>query len=62
MIFKWENLPALVLGPSERVLNQLGVLGFLGGGENKGGVGGGILGLVLGDSCRLGKSEERCYG
>jgi hypothetical protein len=34
-----------------RRVDQLGIFGLLGGGEDEGGVGGGILGLVFGDSC-----------
>ena len=34
-------------------LHQLGIFGFLGGGEDEGGVGGGILRLVLFDCCRM---------
>jgi hypothetical protein len=31
----------------DSIVNELGVLGLLGGGEDEGGVGGGILRLVL---------------
>jgi len=34
-------------------INQLGIFGLLGCGENEGGVGGGILGLVFADGCEI---------
>ena len=37
-----------LLGLSDSGIEESGVLGLLGGSENQGGVGGGILGLVLG--------------
>lgn len=51
----------LLLGEGDGLVNQLGVLGLLGGGEDEGGVGGGILGLVLGDGCRLGMRSAFVY-
>ena len=41
----------LLLGEVDGGIDQLGVLGLLGGSENKRGVGGSILGLVLSDAC-----------
>ena len=41
----------LLLGEVDGGIDQLGVLGLLGGSEDKRGVGGGILGLVLSDAC-----------
>lgn len=46
----------MLLAVSDSVVNQLGVLGLLGSGENEGRVGGGILWLVLADGC---EGEER---
>lgn len=43
------NGATLLLAVGDGDVNQLGVLGFLGGGEDERGVGGGILGLVLVD-------------
>lgn len=43
---------ALLLAVSESSVNQLGVLGLLGGSQDQRGVGGGILGFVLVDSWR----------
>ena len=43
-------------------VDQLGIFGLFGCGENKRGVGGGILRLVFADSCRISVSwdvEER---
>ncbi len=34
-------------------VDQLGIFGLLGGGENEGGVGGGILRLVFADCCGM---------
>jgi hypothetical protein len=34
-------------------VDQLGIFGLLGGGENEGGVGGGILRLVFADCCGI---------
>lgn len=45
------NVAALLLGVVDGDVYQLGVLGLLGGGQDEGRVGGGILGLVLGDGC-----------
>lgn len=45
------DIAALALGVLDGVIDQLGVLGLLGGGEDEGGVGGSILRLVLGDGC-----------
>ena len=42
---------ALALAVLDGTVDKLGVLGLLGGGEDEGRVGGGILGLVLGDGC-----------
>jgi hypothetical protein len=47
------NVAALLLGVVDGDVYQLGVLGLLGGGQDEGGVGGGILGLVLGDGCAV---------
>lgn len=41
----------MLLGVVDCGVDQLGVLGLLGGREDQGGVGGGILGLVLADGC-----------
>jgi hypothetical protein len=38
---------ALGFGVGDGIVNELGILGLLGGGEDQGRVGGGILGLVL---------------
>jgi hypothetical protein len=43
------NVAALALGVLNSSVDELGVLGLLGGSEDQRGVGGGILGLVLGD-------------
>ena len=43
------DVAALALAVGDGVIDQLGVLGLLGGGEDEGRVGGGILRLVLGD-------------
>jgi hypothetical protein len=47
------DIAALVLGVLNSDVDELGVLGLLGGGEDQGRVGGGILGLVLGDGCSI---------
>lgn len=44
---------ALLLADGNSLVNQLGVLGLLGRGQNQRGVGGGILGLVLGNGCGM---------
>src|SRR5207253_1263662 len=43
--------PTLRLGLGNGGVQERGILGLLGGGEDQGGVGGGILGLVLADGC-----------
>lgn len=43
------NGTTLGLGLLDSSVEESGILGLLGGGENQGGVGGGILGLVLGN-------------
>ena len=45
------NITALLLGVVDGSIRELGVLGLLGGGQDQGRVGGGILRLVLADSC-----------
>jgi hypothetical protein len=45
------QIPALALGLGNGGVQKLGILGLLGGGKDKGGVGGGILGLVLANGC-----------
>jgi hypothetical protein len=47
------------LDGSNSVVNKGSVLGLLRGGKDEGGVGGGILGLVLGDSCGGGEKKSR---
>lgn len=42
-----------LLADGNGIVNQLGVLGLLGGSQNQRGVGGGILGLVLGDGTEV---------
>jgi hypothetical protein len=42
---------ALLLGPCNCFIEERGILGLLGRGENEGGVGGSILRLVLADGC-----------
>jgi hypothetical protein len=42
---------ALLLAVDHGRIDQSGVLGLLGGGQDEGGVGRGILGLVLADGC-----------
>lgn len=42
---------ALGLAVGNGGVDQGGILGLLGSGQDQGGVGGGILGLVLADSC-----------
>lgn len=44
---------ALRLGLGDRSVEERGVLGLLGRGEDQGRVGGGILRLVLADGCRI---------
>lgn len=44
---------ALVLTTSNGSIDQAGVFGLLGGGKDQGGVGGGVLRLVLANSCDL---------
>jgi hypothetical protein len=41
------DLLAVLLAVGDSLVDELGVLGLLGGGEDEGGVGGGILGLVF---------------
>ncbi len=48
-----EITSALLLGLGDGDIDQSGVLGLLGGGEDQGRVGGGILGLVLANGCEL---------
>ena len=43
-----------------RGVHQLGIFGLLGGGEDEGGVGGGILRLVLFDGCSRGSVLKSC--
>lgn len=45
------NVTALLLGVLDGGVDQLGVLGLLGGSEDERGVGGGILRLVLANGC-----------
>lgn len=40
-----------LLANGDSLVNELGVLGLLGGSQDQRGVGGGILGLVLGNGC-----------
>jgi hypothetical protein len=42
----------LFLGPRDGAIQEGGVVGLLGGGQDQGGVGGGILGLVLANGWR----------
>ena len=51
---------ALLLAVLDRLVDQLGVLGLLGGGEDERGVGGGILRLVLVDGCTI-RLAARCF-
>ena len=51
------EVTTLPLGLSDGVVDQGRILGLLGGGEDEGGVGGGILGLVLANGC-----NSRQYG
>ena len=53
------DIAALVLGVLNGNIDELGVLGLLGGSEDQGRVGGGILGLVLGDGCSV-SGEQIC--
>ena len=46
-----EGFPHMSLAVFYRDVDELGVLGFLGGGEDKGRVGGSILGFVFVDCC-----------
>lgn len=48
-----RNVPSGGLAVRNRGGNDLGVLGLLDGGEDQGGVGGGILGLVNGDGLEV---------
>jgi hypothetical protein len=58
---------ALLLGPGNGGVQERGILGLLGRGEDQGRVGGGVLGLVLADGCgsvskavvERGNAEER---
>lgn len=50
------EVATLVLAVLDGGVDELGVLGLLGGGEDQRGVGGGILGLVLGDGCVFGEN------
>lgn len=43
----------LALRVRDSLVNELGILGLLGCGEDEGGVGGGVLGLVLGDGGKI---------
>lgn len=45
------DVATLLLAVLDGHVHQLGVLGLLGGSQDERRVGGGILGLVLGDSC-----------
>jgi hypothetical protein len=47
------NVVAVLLAPGDGSINELLVLGLLGGRENQRGVGGGILGLVLVDGGKV---------
>lgn len=47
------GIATLLLGVGNGIVNQLGVLGLLGGSEDERRVGGGILGLVLVNGCEL---------
>ena len=42
---------AVLLAIGDSNIDQGGILGLLGSGQDQGGVGGGILGLVLADGC-----------
>ena len=44
---------AVLLAVGDGSVDESGVLGLLGSGEDQGGVGGGILGLVLANGCGL---------
>lgn len=44
---------AVVLSVCNSYVHELGVFWLLGGGEDEGGVGGGVLGLVFADGCCL---------
>lgn len=46
------DVTTLLLSVLNGDVHELGILGLLGGGEDQGRVGGGILGLVLGNGCR----------
>lgn len=61
------ELLAVLLAVGDSVVDELGVLGLLGGGEDEGGVGGGILRLVLANGGEVARvaddglwKEERC--
>jgi hypothetical protein len=47
------DVVGVLLAPRNGGINELCVLGLLGGRENQGGVGGRILGLVLVDGCKV---------
>lgn len=47
------DVVGVLLAPRNGGINELCVLGLLGGRENQGGVGGRILGLVLGDGRKV---------
>ena len=43
------QLPTVLLAICNSVINELGIFGFLGSGEDEGRIGGSVLGLVLSD-------------
>jgi hypothetical protein len=45
------NVTALLLAVGNSIVDELSIVGLLGGSEDQGGIGGGILGLVLGNGC-----------
>lgn len=47
------GIATLLLGVGNGIVNQLSILGLLGGGEDERRVGGGILGLVLVNGCEM---------
>lgn len=51
---------AVGLAVGNSSIDESGVLGLLGGSQDQGGVGGGILGLVLADSCVLLAIAHNC--
>ena len=54
MFVETTRVPAyMFLAIFDRRVNQLGIFGFLGSGEDEGGVGGSILRLVLFDGCGI---------